>query len=142
MQRLTNIRCLYTVPPQGEQAETGPVPDATLVWDKSGIVWAGKTAELPAAYTGARKVDAGGAIVLPGLVDCHTHLFFGGWRADEFHQRNQGVSYQEIAQSGGGILRTMQQTRLMDTESLVDHGKTVLDAMLRLGVTTVECKTG
>jgi imidazolonepropionase len=76
------------------------------------------------------------------LVDCHTHLAFGGWRADEFEQRLRGRSYLEIAKSGGGIASTVRQTRKATEQELGDKAAGFLERMLALGVTTVECKSG
>ena len=75
------------------------------------IVWAGRGSELPKEYRSTDRIDAGGRLVIPGLIDCHTHLAFGGWRAEEFEQRIRGRSYLEIAQAGGGIASTVRQTR-------------------------------
>jgi imidazolonepropionase len=86
--------------------------------------------------------DAGGGIVIPGLVDCHTHLAFGGWRADEFEARILGRSYLEIAQAGGGIAATVAQTRAATREELVSRARTHLADMAALGVTTIEAKSG
>ncbi len=80
--------------------------------------------------------------MIPGLVDCHTHLAFGGWRAEEFEQRIQGRSYLEISKAGGGIARTMRLTREASEDSLVARAAGFLREMLVLGVTTVECKSG
>lgn len=86
--------------------------------------------------------DAGGRAVFPGLVDCHTHLAFGGWRADEFEQRIQGATYLDIAARGGGIASTVRHTRAATEQELEIRARGWLDAMRRLGVTTVECKSG
>ncbi len=80
--------------------------------------------------------------MIPGLVDCHTHLAFGGWRGDEFEDRVLGRSYQEIARRGGGILSTMRHTREMTLEGLVERCSGFLGEMAALGVTTIECKSG
>src|SRR5207248_524298 len=88
------------------------------------------------------REDAGGCVVVPGLVDCHTHLAFGGWRAEEFEQRIQGRSYLEIAAAGGGIASTVAQTRATPDEVLESRCLHHLGAMARLGVTTVEAKSG
>jgi imidazolonepropionase len=80
--------------------------------------------------------------VVPGLVDCHTHLAFGGWRADEFTQRIQGATYLEIARAGGGILRTVRLTREAGEESLYRRARGFVREMISLGVTTIECKSG
>ena len=80
--------------------------------------------------------------MIPGLVDCHTHLAFGGWRADEFEQRILGRSYLEIARNGGGIASTVRQTRAASEQQLTERAAGFLEEMLALGVTTVECKSG
>jgi imidazolonepropionase len=79
---------------------------------------------------------------VPGLVDCHTHVCFGGWRADEFEQRSRGAGYLEIARAGGGIMRTVAQTRAATDDELLELVLERLAAMARLGVTTAECKSG
>jgi imidazolonepropionase len=87
-------------------------------------------------------VDAGGMLVTPGLVDPHTHLIWAGDRAAEFEQRLAGATYQEIMAAGGGINRTVQQTRAADLDTLIEQAKRRLNTMLAHGATTVECKTG
>src|SRR5439155_5334196 len=86
--------------------------------------------------------DAAGALVVPGLVDCHTHLAFAGWRADEFSERCKGATYAEIAGRGGGIANTVRLTRAATEEELFARAGGFLSGMLRLGVTTIECKSG
>jgi imidazolonepropionase len=112
------------------------------VWDEKEILWVGPERELPAAYGTAERVDAGGRLVIPGLIDCHTHLAFAGWRADEFAQRIQGRSYLEIARAGGGIASTVRHTRAASEEELVGRAAGFLEEMSALGITTVECKSG
>jgi len=80
--------------------------------------------------------------VVPGLIDCHTHLCFGGWRGDEFELRLQGASYQDIARDGGGIASTVAATRGASLGDLIRKAVLALNGMLELGVTTVECKSG
>jgi len=139
---LDNIAQLVTCRPGGRQDEIHPIADAALVWDGPTLLWVGPRADLPGAYAGATRFDAGGGLVIPGLVDCHTHLAFGGWRAEEFEQRLLGRSYLEIAAAGGGIARTMRLTRAATDEELAARATGFLREMLSLGVTTVECKSG
>src|SRR5262249_54497998 len=106
------------------------------------IVWVGPEAALPARFADGDSTDAGGRLVIPGLVDCHTHLAFAGWRAGEFERRIKGESYLEIAASGGGIGSTVRATRAASEESLPDRGALVLEQMASPGVTAVECKSG
>ena len=87
--------------------------------------------------TAPRRIDLGGKLVIPGLVDCHTHLAFGGWRADEFSERCRGATYAEIAAKGGGIAKTVRLTRAATEDDLQARSRGFLAEMLRLGVTTV-----
>lgn len=142
MKVIQNIAQLATCRADGGQGEIHPIADAALVWDGGTIVWVGPRGEVPARYRSAEPLDAGGGLVIPGLVDCHTHLAFGGWRAEEFVERIEGRSYLEIARAGGGIARTVRLTRAAGEEELLERAEGFLQAMLRLGVTTVECKSG
>ncbi len=139
---LTGISELATCPPEGSQSHIGLIHDAALVWHNDTIVWVGPEQELPPPYSSEETTDCAGKLVIPGLVDCHTHLCFGGWRADEFSQRIEGRSYLEIAASGGGIASTVKATRLASREQLAEKARAALDEMLGLGITTVECKSG
>ena len=127
----------------GEDRE-GPagIPDAALVWAGDEFLWAGPASELPAEYRDRQAWGAGGRLVVPGLVDCHTHLAFGGWRADEFEARIRGRSYLEIAESGGGIQSTVRATRELSEDELVERSLAFVRGMVRRGVTTVEAKSG
>lgn len=103
------------------------------------IVYAGPMDGAPGAR---RSVDCAGRWITPGLVDCHTHLVFGGNRAAEFEQRLAGASYAEIAAAGGGIVSSVQATRAADEASLVESAVGRLDRLLAEGVTTIEVKSG
>jgi imidazolonepropionase len=118
------------------------IPDAAMAWDGGLIAWVGPERELPHEYRQWENWDASGRLVIPGLVDCHTHLAFGGWRADEFEQRIQGRSYLDIARAGGGILSTVARTRAASEVELTDRASAFLGRMMALGVTTVEAKSG
>jgi len=142
MHKLTNISQLYRVPADGGLSEVDAVANAAVVWDDGRICYAGPESELPDGFSGASEVDAGGCCVVPGLIDCHTHLCFGGWRGDEFAARLEGASYQDIQAGGGGIHSTVQATRSATEAALAQKASTVLADMARLGVTTVEAKSG
>ncbi|MCP5265497.1 MAG: imidazolonepropionase [Burkholderiaceae bacterium] len=120
----------------------GAISDAAIAIAGDRIAWVGRRAELPARAAGSRRHDARGAWITPGLVDCHTHLVYGGDRAHEFELRLQGASYEEIARAGGGIVSTVAATRAATEAELVTSGTKRLRAMLAEGVTTVEIKSG
>ncbi|MBA2457953.1 MAG: imidazolonepropionase [Gemmatimonadales bacterium] len=142
MKALENIGQLATCRPAGGQGEIHAITDGMVVWDGRDVVWVGARREMPGTYRAAERIDAGGGLVTPGLVDCHTHLAFGGWRAEEFEQRIRGRSYLDIARNGGGIARTVRLTREATEDALLERARGFLSEMLALGVTTVECKSG
>ena len=139
---LVDIATLATCADGLQSGDLGAISGAAIVWRGDRILWVGREADLPETYVTEARVSASNRLVVPGLVDAHTHLCFGGWRADEFEQRCRGVGYLEIARAGGGIMRTVAQTRAADADTLVKLARERLDAMARLGVTTVECKSG
>jgi imidazolonepropionase len=139
---LRNVGLAVTCEAAGGQDAIHPIPRAALAWDGGRIVWIGEERELPAAYASMPVEDAGGRLLIPGLIDCHTHLAFGGWRAEEFERRLRGESYLDIARAGGGIASTVRATRAASADTLASRARATLDAMARLGVTTVECKSG
>ncbi len=107
------------------------------------IVFAGPQDALSAAsHARARVIDCEGRWITPGLIDCHTHLVYGGDRAQEFERRLAGASYEEIAESGGGILSTVRATREASEDELLNAALQRLDALIAEGVTTVEVKSG
>ena len=120
----------------------GLVEDGALGWKDGRITYAGPRSRLPEAARAAEVVDADGRLLTPGLVDCHTHLVFGGDRAGEFEQRLQGASYEQIARAGGGIVSTVRATRAADEETLLAQSLPRARALLADGVTTVEIKSG
>jgi imidazolonepropionase len=122
----------------------GLVADGALLVQADRLAWVGALADLPDAMrkTVTREVDLGGALVTPGLVDCHTHLVYGGQRAREFEMRLQGASYEEIARAGGGIRSTVAATRAASDTQLHDAARKRAMALLREGVTSIEIKSG
>ena len=122
----------------------GAIADGALGWRDGRIVFAGRRDALPGepSRLADSVVEAGGGWVTPGLVDCHTHLVFGGNRAAEFEQRLQGASYEEIARSGGGIVSTVHATRAADEDALLAQSLPRAKALLADGVTTLEIKSG
>src|SRR4051812_42334958 len=90
----------------------------------------------------AEVIDAGGRLVMPGFVDAHTHLVFGGNRLDDFERRARGGTYEQIAKAGGGIWSTVQQTRAASDEELFQLAKKRVDWFLSCGTTTIEAKSG
>jgi len=106
------------------------------------IVFAGARSDVPSDAEAAERIDCAGRWVTPGLVDCHTHLVFGGNRAHEFELRLKGASYEEIARAGGGIVSTVAATRGASKAELVADALPRLDALIGEGTTTVEIKSG
>ena len=117
------------------------IPQGALVVRAGRLVWVGPAAEMP-AFIADQHHRLPGGIITPGLVDCHTHLVFGGDRSQEFEQRLNGVSYAEIAAQGGGILSTVRATRNATEDELVASARWRLYRLLAEGVTTVEIKSG
>ncbi len=134
---------LVTCDGTGEE-ELGIVEDGALLCDGGKIVWTGTTKELGRKLVGkpARRVDAEGGLVTPGFVDPHTHLVFAGSREDELERKVRGESYTSILKKGGGILRTIRETRKASVSSIVNESVDRLDQLLRNGVTTAEVKSG
>jgi imidazolonepropionase len=124
-----------------EGGNLGVVENGAIGIQDGKVVRVGKRTEL-AGYR-AQAVDAlGGAWVTPGLIDCHTHLVFGGTRADEHAMRRAGATYEEIARAGGGIASTVARTKAASDEELLQQSRRRLHALMRGGCTTVEVKTG
>jgi len=117
----------------------GLIEDAAVLIEGSRIAWVGPRGEAPAGHG---SFDCKGRLATPGLIDCHTHLVYGGSRANEFEQRLTGVSYAEIARAGGGIAATVRATRAAPEADLAASALRRLDALLAEGVTTLEIKSG
>jgi imidazolonepropionase len=119
----------------------GAIENGAIGIQDGRVVRVGKRTEL-AGYQAHKVEPLGGAWVTPGLIDCHTHLVFGGNRAGEFEQRLEGASYEEIAAAGGGIVSTVAATRAASRDELVASARPRLQALMRGGVTTVEIQSG
>ena len=140
---LKNIRTLYQCSSSGGQSDIFPIENAALAWNTEGVItWVGKESDAPSELETEISFDAKDHVVIPGLIDCHTHLAFGGERSAEFEMRALGKSYLEIAKAGGGILSTVESTRAASEEELTERARETLHKMIALGVTTVECKSG
>ena len=139
---LRNIGQLATCPADAMQQDAGLIDSAALVFEGNKIAWVGSELDLPEHFSGHDSIDCGQRLVTPGLIDCHTHLCFGGWRENEFELRLQGRSYQEIAAAGGGIRSTVAATRSSPAAQLAGKALRCLEGVLDLGVTTLECKSG
>jgi imidazolonepropionase len=122
----------------------GLIEDAALVVDGENLAWVGPREQLPDVWEARceQRHDCGGALVTPGLIDCHTHLVYGGDRAHEFELRLTGASYEDIARAGGGIASTMAATRSASEAELLAQALPRLRAMMGEGVTTLEIKSG
>lgn len=135
--------CAALAPKRGATlADAGVIADGAIAIDDGMIVAVGETAVLRGRYRARTQIDAAGKVLCPGFVDCHTHLVFGGERVAEFERKLAGATYQELLAAGGGILSTMSATRNASLDELVVAGRRHLQAMLRLGSTTVEIKSG
>lgn len=128
-----------------EVSGLGIIRNGALAVRGDKILWVGESRQLSdevSLASEAREIDATGKVVMPGLIDSHTHIIFAGSRENEFEQRLQGLSYLEIAERGGGILSTVEATRKASFEELFLLGKKRLNRMLSEGVTTIEAKSG
>jgi len=127
---------------QGDRPDLGVIEHGVIAARDGRIVFAGARSDFPLGADAAERVDCAGRWITPGLVDCHTHLVFGGNRAHEFELRLQGASYEEIARAGGGIVSTVAATRASSEAELVAGALPRADALIGEGVTTLEIKSG
>jgi imidazolonepropionase len=125
-----------------DMPDLGVIEDALVAVRDGRIAFAGARADFPSTADTAERIDCEGRWITPGLVDCHTHLVYGGNRAHEFELRLKGASYEEIARSGGGIVSTVAATRHASEADLVAGALPRLDALIGEGVTTIEIKSG
>ena len=140
---ITDCHVATMVAPSAGQggAAYGAIEDAAILIRDGGIVWVGPRADLP-EYEAAQTDRLEGRWVTPGLIDCHTHLVFGGDRSGEFEQRLEGATYEEIARAGGGIVSSVKATRAASEDELYASALTRLAGLKATGVTTVEIKSG
>jgi imidazolonepropionase len=131
---------LVTLDP--ERPALGTIERGAIAARDGRIAFVGLQQDLPAGWDAAERIACGGRWVTPGLVDCHTHLVFGGNRAHEFEMRLAGATYEEIAKGGGGIVSTVAATRKAGEDELVASALLRLDRLMSEGVTTVEIKSG
>lgn len=124
-----------------EGAGLGIIENGAIAISDGKILRVGKRTEL-AGFRAKEVVALGGGWVTPGLIDCHTHLVFGGTRADDHAMRRAGATYEEIAKAGGGIASTVSRTAAASNEELLDQSRRRLHALMRGGCTTVEIKSG
>lgn len=138
------MKCLTDLVLAGADAPApyGRILKAALVLDGDKIAYAGPAADLPAEYAALDAISLDGRLVTPGLIDCHTHLVYGGSRAREFEMRQSGASYADIAKAGGGIVSTVAATRAASEADLTEQALVRLDRLIADGVTTVEIKSG
>src|SRR5262245_47616956 len=122
--------------------DLGLVENGVIAARDGRIAFAGAQSDFPANADADERIDCAGRWITPGLIDCHTHLVFGGNRAHEFELRLQGASYEEIARAGGGIVSTVAATRAASEAELVASALPRLDALIAEGVTTLEIKSG
>ena len=120
----------------------GLVPDAAVVIEGDRIIWAGPRAQIPGPYDALPPIDLGGRLVTPALIDCHTHIVFGGDRATEFEMRLNGASYEEVARAGGGILATVKATQAASEADLLEQALARADQIIAGGAATIEVKSG
>ena len=136
--------CRAATMQDGAAPPYGLIEDAALVVEGEAIAWVGPRADLPADLQARCKAqhDVGGALITPGLIDCHTHLVYGGDRAHEFELRLNGATYEEIARTGGGIASTVKATRSATAQQLQTQSAARLQRLIAEGVTTLEIKSG
>ncbi|MGI9476814.1 MAG: imidazolonepropionase [Hyphomicrobiaceae bacterium] len=120
----------------------GLIADGAIAVDGDRIAWVGAAQDLPTEFAGLERCDLAGRLVTPALIDCHTHIVFGGHRAREFEMRLEGATYEELARAGGGIVSTVTATRQASVDELVTMALTRVRALLAEGVSVIEIKSG
>ena len=120
----------------------GLIDRAAIALKEGRIAWVGAEVDLPGEFSKFPKTSHQGRLVTPGLIDCHTHVVFGGNRAAEFEMRLKGATYEEVARAGGGIISTVKATRTSTEAELIESALPRIDAMLAEGVCVIEIKSG
>jgi imidazolonepropionase len=143
---LVTMNTKYGAPRIGEDmSELAIINDGAVAIKDDQIIFIGTTDELISKFEFGKiltKIDATNKLVTPGFIDSHTHIIFDGARENELSMKLKGMSYIEILKAGGGILKTVRETRKASLEKLVENGKKILDRMMSYGTTTVEAKSG
>lgn len=125
-----------------DDASYGECHDGAIAVKDGVIAWLGKQSALPLNHSATQLIDGNGAWLTPGLIDCHSHIVYAGNRSNEFEDRLNGVSYEEIAKRGGGIISTVKATRAASEAELLAQSRVRVKRLLQEGVTTLECKSG
>ena len=120
----------------------GLIPKGAVAMDGGRIAWCGPADAMPDDYAAWPRRDLEGRLVTPALIDCHTHIVYGGDRAREFEMRLEGMSYEDVARAGGGIFSTVKATRSAEPDALLAGALPRVDALLAEGVSTIEIKSG
>ena len=131
-----------TIATMTNQGSYGLIECGALYIRDGKIDWVGKVSEIPSKFLHSKSEDLEGRLVTPGLVDCHTHIVYGGNRSVEFEMRLNGASYEDVARAGGGIISTVSDTRLSSIEDLVKDSLPRVDQLISEGVTLIEVKSG
>jgi len=131
-----------TIATMTNQGSYGLIECGALYIRDGKIDWVGKVSEIPSEFLHSKSEDLEGRLVTPGLIDCHTHIVYGGNRSVEFEMRLNGASYEDVARAGGGIISTVSDTRLSSIEDLVKDSLPRVDQLISEGVTLIEVKSG
>ena len=131
-----------TIATMTNQGSYGLIECGALSIKDGKIEWVGKVSEIPSEFLHSKSEDLEGRLVTPGLIDCHTHIVYGGNRSVEFEMRLNGASYEDVARAGGGIISTVSDTRLSSIEDLVKDSLPRVDQLISEGVTLIEVKSG
>ena len=131
-----------TIATMTNQGSYGLIECGALYIRDGKIDWVGKVSEIPSEFLHSKSEDLDGRLITPGLIDCHTHIVYGGNRSVEFEMRLNGASYEDVARAGGGIISTVSDTRLSSIEDLVKDSLPRVDQLISEGVTLIEVKSG